>query len=62
MLLLVLIRFLENNTKKVTVTSTNSNDISIVVSPAKSGLGDQDEKPITTSQGAKVKSKNNKFK
>lgn len=49
--------FLENNTKKVTVTSTNSNDISIVVSPAKSGLGDQDEKPITTSQGAKVKVK-----
>lgn len=49
--------FLENNTKKVTVTSTNSNDISIVVSPAKSGLGDQDERPITTSQGAKVKVK-----
>jgi len=49
--------FLENNTKKVTVTSTNSKDISIVVSPAKSGLGDQDERPITTSQGAKVKVK-----
>lgn len=48
-------RFLENDTKTVTITSNSTEDIQITVSPSSAGLGDIDENPITESKYLTIK-------
>ncbi len=48
-------RFLENDTKTVTITSNSTEDIQVTVSPSANGLGDIDENPITESKYLTIK-------
>lgn len=48
-------RFLENDTKTVTITSNSTEDIQIAVSPSSAGLGDIDENPITETKRLTIK-------
>ena len=50
--------FLQNDTKTVEVTPTSSKNIKITLTPGSEGLGDNEEKPITTSKTINISVKN----